>query len=70
MPAVPANDYVKRMHIFPMEDFYDWKDLAKDPCSWVDSVAASHRTEIYNSGRIVITRIKHPAGLVLDKPGA
>jgi hypothetical protein len=68
--GLPVNDYIKRMNVFSMTEFFGWTNLTGDPCSWIDSVAAVHRTEIYNSGRIVITRIKNPSCVVLDKPGA
>ncbi|GKS87487.1 hypothetical protein AVMA1855_25065 [Acidovorax sp. SUPP1855] len=67
--GLPANDYVTRMHVYSMTEFFGWSNLQNDPCSWVDSVVASHRTEIYNNGRIVITRIKSPTCVVLDKAG-
>lgn len=67
--GLPANDGGDRMNVFPMEEFYGWKNLTGDPCYWIDSLVKRYCTEIYNSGRIVITRIKGST-VVLDKPGA
>lgn len=69
MNGLPSNNYVDRMNVFPMEEFYEWTNLTGDPCRWVDSLAKRHCTEIYDSGRIVITRIKD-AAVILDKSGA
>jgi hypothetical protein len=32
-------------------------------------VTGTHRTQVFNNGRIVITRLKKPVDEVLDKPG-
>lgn len=69
MNGLPSNNYVDRMNVFPMEEFYEWTNLTGDPCRWVDSLVKRYCTEIYNSGRIVITRIKD-AAVVLDKAGS
>lgn len=62
------NDYDRRMHVFSLDANLGWKDLDKDPCYWDDAFSKTHRTEVYNSGRIVITRVKPPSHLVLSKP--
>lgn len=70
---LPPNDYSIRMGVFRPNQSYDngWKDLDSDPCYWDDSVSKTHRTLVYNSGRIVIKKIKeNPAIVVLDKPGS
>lgn len=56
-----------KMHVYGWE--FEWKDLDANPCYWDDSWAKVHRTQIYDSGRIVITKLREPGGLVLDKPG-
>lgn len=62
------NDFDYRMHVFPLDANLGWKDLDKDPCYWDDAISKTHRTEVYNSGRIVITRLKPPSHVVLSKP--
>ena len=67
--VLPVKNYVDRMNVFSLDAGLGWMSLGADPCYWVDSLAKTHRTEIYHSGRIVITRIKSPIRLVLDKVG-
>lgn len=62
------NDFDLRMNVFSLEESMGWKDLHSDPCYWDDAASRTHRTEVYNNGRIVITRLKQPTGLVLSKP--
>jgi hypothetical protein len=63
------TNYSERMHVWDWR--FEWRDMESDPCYWDDSVARTHRTQIYHSGRIVITNLKiAPASVVLDKPGA
>lgn len=59
--------YNNKMHAYGWE--FEWKDLDANPCYWDDSWAKVHRTQIYDNGRIVITKLREPGGLVLDKPG-
>lgn len=62
-------NYAERMHVWGWG--FEWRNLESDPCYWDDSVAKTHRTQIYHSGRIVITNLKTlPASIVLDKPAA
>lgn len=63
----PANDYVDRMHAFPILLDYGWENIDSDPCYWIDSVAKHHKLEIYNSGRIVITDLRANK-IILDRP--
>lgn len=66
--GLPAQNFAERMNVYSWE--YDWKDLDKDPCYWLDSWSKTHRTELYHDGRIVIKRLKAPSKIVIDKPGA
>ncbi|MEY0519923.1 hypothetical protein AB7341_19845 [Providencia huaxiensis] len=71
--GLPKNDFPTRMGVFrPQENNpNDWKDLDSDPCYWDDSLTKTHRTIVYNNGRIIIKNIKsNPAVVVLDKSGA
>ena len=36
MNGLPSNNYVDRMNVFPMEEFYEWTNLTGDPCRWVE----------------------------------
>lgn len=59
------NDYGLRMNVFGWDQ--GWCNLDKDPCYWDDANTKTHRTEIYNNGRIVITRVdKEPHQIILD----
>lgn len=63
------TDYSERMHVWNWE--FEWRDLDSDPCYWDDSAARTHRTQIFHSGRFVITNLKSsPAAVVIDKPAA
>lgn len=64
---MPPQNFAIRMHVWGWK--YDWKNLEGDPCYWIDSWSATHKTEIYRDGRIVISRVKEPTQIVLDKPG-
>ena len=50
----PFND---KMHVYGWE--FGWKDLGRSPCYWDDSWSKVHRTQIYDNGRIVITKGIH-----------
>jgi len=63
----PTN-YALRMNVFGLD--IGWRDLDKDPCYWDDAQTKTHRTKVYNNGRIVILRIKGAEELIIDKPGA
>lgn len=66
--GVGRGDFDKRMRVWGWE--FNWKDLQSDPCYWDDSFRSTHRTQIYHSGRIVISRLKHDRAVILDKQGA
>jgi len=68
--GLPRSNFADRMHIYGFDPFYGWQDLDQNPCWWDDSIAKIHRTEIYNDGRIVITRTRGQIGPVIDKSGA
>jgi hypothetical protein len=55
-----------KMHVYGWE--YDW-NTDRDPWYWDDDRFKVHRTEIYKSGRIVITNMRSSSIVVLDKPG-
>jgi hypothetical protein len=65
--GLTRGDYTHRMNVFPLN--LGWRNLDADPCYWDDSVTGTHRTQVFNNGRIVITRLKKPVDEVLDKPG-
>lgn len=66
--GVTPGDLTIRMSIPALDPDYGWNNLESDPCYW-DGM--SHRIYLYNSGRIVIERIKiGEERLVLDKAGA
>src|ERR1700744_4806290 len=52
--GLPRDNFVERMHIFGWG--FNWKDLDKNPCWWDDAVTGTHRTFIYEDGRIRIIR--------------
>lgn len=67
--GLERDDYKDRMHVFPLSSDYHWKNIDCDPCYWDDFATAKHRTEIFNNGRIVITLIREPQTVLLDKAG-
>ena len=62
------SSFGERMRVWGWD--FGWKNLQTDPCFWDDSAGSTHRTHIYHSGRIVITRIKGGPADVIDKPGS
>lgn len=65
--GLPPDNFDQRMNVFSLDAGMGWMDLDSDPCYWDDSFSKTHRTKVYSSGRIVITRLKEPCEVVLDK---
>jgi len=65
------GDFTTRLNILAISADYGWKNIESDPCYWDDNKTKTHRIYLYNSGRIVIERVKEgEERLILDKPGA
>lgn len=67
--GLDRSNFGERMHVYGFAPLFGWKNMESDPCFWDDAARSTHRTYLYNDGRIVITAIKKMHAIVLDKPG-